>query len=48
MALLGDGDRWTALTRILTAASASERRFQHGLARALDGIALDLARRHAK
>src|SRR6266508_2135744 len=42
-ALLGDGDRWTALARLAAAYPADER-FERGLARLLDGVAQEVAR----
>jgi AcrR family transcriptional regulator len=45
-ALLGDGDRWTALTRLMAAAHPADKRFERGLARMLDGIAQDVERHH--
>jgi AcrR family transcriptional regulator len=45
-ALLGDGDRWTALTRLMAAAYPADKRFERGLARMLDGIAQDVEHHH--
>jgi AcrR family transcriptional regulator len=45
-ALLGTGDRLAALAR-LAAASSNDQRFERGLARLLDGVALHLPRRRA-
>ena len=45
-ALLGDGDRWTALTRLLAAAHPADKRFERGLARMLDGTAHDIEGHH--
>ena len=46
-ALLGTGDRLAALAR-LAAAFSNDKRFERGLARLLDGVALDLPRRRTK
>jgi AcrR family transcriptional regulator len=46
-ALLGDGDRFAALAGLAAAASGQER-FERGLARLLDGVALDLERRRTR
>ena len=43
-ALLGDGDRFKALTG-MAAASSDDERFERGLARLLDGVAMELERR---
>jgi AcrR family transcriptional regulator len=45
-ALLGDGDRWATLHRIVTAAYTPDARFERGLARLLDGVATDVERHH--
>lgn len=45
-ALLGDGDRWIALTRLMAAANPADKRFERGLARMLDGTAQDVERHH--
>ena len=46
-ALLGTGDRLAALAR-LAAASSNDERFERGLARLLDGVAMDLPPRRTK
>jgi len=47
-ALLGDGDRFAALTRILTAAYSADTRFERGLTRLFDGVALYIERQRKK
>jgi len=47
-ALLGEGDRWAALVRLLLTAAGDQDRFERGLARLLDGVELDIERRHAR
>jgi AcrR family transcriptional regulator len=45
--LLGDGDRWAALTSILGSAPAPDERFARGLRRLLDGVAGEIPRSNA-
>jgi AcrR family transcriptional regulator len=47
-ALLGEGDRWAGLVRLLLTAAGDQDRFERGLARLLDGVELDIERRRAR